>query len=312
MTRTRSGNFQPHRVRIASFVAACLAAALLPLAQASADTLDRVKQAGKLTLGYRTDARPFSFQDESGKPAGYSIDLCQKIADEIKAEVGVPTLAVEWAPVTAEDRFKAVQGGKIDLLCGADTATLERRKEVDFSISIFSSGIGALLRADAPAGLREVLSGAPASSPLWRGSPARVLDKKTFSVIKGTTSENWLAGRMEKFQITASVAPVEGYDAGIQDVLDRKADVFFGDRPILLEAAARSPSASYLVVLDRFFTVEPLALTLARGDEGLRLVVDRALSKLYRSDDFHDLYTKWFGEPDETALTFFRLTALPD
>src|SRR5215475_15961158 len=120
MTRTRSGNSQPHRARIASFVAACLAAALLPLTQASADTLDRVKQAGKLTLGYRTDARPFSFQDESGKAAGYSIDLCQKIAEEIKAEVGVPTLAVEWAPVSAEERFRALQDGKIDLLCGAD------------------------------------------------------------------------------------------------------------------------------------------------------------------------------------------------
>jgi len=312
MTRTGSDISRPHRVRIASFVTACLAAAFLPLAGASAGVLDRVKQTGTLTLGYRTDARPFSFQDESSKAAGYSVELCQKIADDIKAESGVSALTVTWVPVTAEERVQALQAGKFDLLCGADSETLARRKEVDFSIPIFPSGIGALLRTDAPAGLREVLSGVPPSGAVWRGSPAQVLQSKTFSIVKGTTSESWLAERIDKFRITANVAPVDGYDAGIQGVLDRKADVFFGDRPILLEAAARSPSASYLIVLDRLFTSEPLALALARGDEDLRLVVDRSLSRLFRSADFHDLYTKWFGEPDESALAFFRQTALPE
>jgi polar amino acid transport system substrate-binding protein len=67
-----------------------------------------------------------------------------------------------------------------------------------------------------------------------------------------------------------------------------------------------------LVVLDRLFTSEPLALTLARDDEDFRLVVDRALSRLFRSSEFHDVYMKWFGEPDESALTFFQQTALPE
>ena len=67
-----------------------------------------------------------------------------------------------------------------------------------------------------------------------------------------------------------------------------------------------------MVVLDRLFTSEPLALTFARDDEDFRLVVDRALSRLFRSSDFHDVYMKWFGEPDESALTFFRQTALPE
>ena len=126
-------------------------------AQASAATLDRIQESGKLMLGYRADARPFSYQDETGKAAGYSVALCQAVADQIKAELKLPTLAVEWVPLKAEDRFPAVKEGKIDLLCGSDSVTLTRRKDVDFSISIYPSGIGALLRADAPAQLREVL-----------------------------------------------------------------------------------------------------------------------------------------------------------
>ena len=77
MTTARPESAQPPRLRIATFVTALLAVALLPMLEASADTLDRVRQAGKLTLGFRADARPFSFQDGSGKAAGYSVELCQ-------------------------------------------------------------------------------------------------------------------------------------------------------------------------------------------------------------------------------------------
>jgi len=316
MQSAPSESSRRYRVLIATLGIAVLATSLLPFADAApaaaAGTLDRIRQAGKIELGYRDDARPFSYKDESGKAAGYSIALCEKIADDVKTELGLPSLTVDWVPVTLEGRFQDVQQGKVDLLCGADTATLTRRKDVSFSIPVFPSGIGALLRADAPAQLREVLGGRPASGPVWRGSPARVLEKKTFSVVTGTTSATWLADRMNAFHIDATVAPVDSYQAGIQRVLDRKSDVFFGDRPILYDAAEGGPAAADLTVLDRLFSYEPLALALARDDEDFRLVVDRSLSKLFRSDQFKDMYVKWFGEPDDGAAIFFGLSALPE
>jgi ABC-type amino acid transport substrate-binding protein len=282
-------------------------------APTSAATLDRVKAAGKLTLGYRTDAQPFSYRDSSGAPAGYSVALCQKIADQVKAELALPTLSVEWVPVTVTDRFSDVQQGKIDLLCGGASATLTRMKEVSFSIPIFPGGIGALLRADSPSRLRDLLTGAPPlSHPVWRGSPALTfLEKKTFAVVKGSTSEPWLAGRLKQFEIDASVVVIENYDAGVQRVLDRKADVLFGDRAILLQAAKRNASED-LFVLDRLFTYEPIALGFARGDEDLRLLVDRTLSRTYRSKELGPLYSKWFGSLEEGEATFFQQSALPE
>jgi ABC-type amino acid transport substrate-binding protein len=305
-----------HPARIAALAIALLAAALpvTGATSASAGTLDRIKETGKITLGYQTDAQPFSYRDQSGTAAGYSAALCQKIADQVKVELGLSTLTVDWTPVTLADRFGAVQQGKIDLQCGADTVTLARRKQVAFSIPIFPSGIGALLRADASVALRQILAeGQPPSHPVWRGSPARtLLEEKTFSVVTGTTAVSWLAGRLDAFEISAIVAPVESYDAGIRRVLDRGSNVFFGDRALLLEAAKRSPSSSDLIVLDRLFTNEPLALALARNDDDFRLVVDRTLSQLFASKDFDGLYAKWFGEPDENALSFFRMSALPE
>jgi polar amino acid transport system substrate-binding protein len=304
-------NCQP-RTRIPAIAVIFLAlTSLAAQAAAAGSTLDRIKTDGKITLGYRTDVQPFSYRDRSDKPAGYSVALCQKIADQVKAELGLSTLNVQWVPVTLADRFSDLQQGKLDLLCGADSVTLARRKDVDFSVSIFPGGIGAMLRVDAAPALRDILAEAPPPShPIWRGSPARTfLEKKTFSVVKGTTSESWLAGRLKEFEIAATVAPVEDYETGIQRVLNGSSDALFADRATLLAAAQHSSSQA---VLDRLFTYEPFALALRRDDDDFRLIVDRTLSRLYRSKEFPRLYTTWFGKPDESATTFFRLTALPD
>lgn len=290
---------------------ALLVAAVLPFVMASpadAATLDRIREAGKLTLGYWTDAQPFSFQDASGEPTGYSVALCQDVAEEIKTELGLADMAVDWIPVTIDDRFGMVVDGKVDLLCGT-TETLTRREQVSFSIRIFPGGIGAILRAQDTASLQEVLLGRPPSGPIWRASPARILESKTFSVVKGTSAESWLSERLAHFQLTANVVPVENYKAGIEGVVNGDSNVFFGERSILLETAAEH---SGLTVLDRLFTYEPIALALQRNDDDFRLVVDRALSRMLRSDDFRDLYTKWFGAPDESTTTFFRESALPE
>jgi ABC-type amino acid transport substrate-binding protein len=294
-------------VRIAPFLA--LLAAFAAAEPVSAATLDRVRETGKLTIGYRTDARPFSYQDESGTADGYAVALCKEIAEQIKSEKGLSMLSVKWVPVSVDDQFQAVKENKVDLLCGA-AETLTSRKDVDFSIPIFPGGIAALIRADAPVGLKEVLSGRPPSGPLWRGYPAQILRKQTFSVVAGTLGEKWLKDKLSEFQIDAEVAPVKNYEEGIRRVLDGSSDVFFAERSILLDAAKRSPSAGDLLVLERQFTYAPLALALERGDPDLRFVVDKILSQFFGSETFRDLYVKWFGEPDENADTFFKWSVL--
>ena len=286
--------------------------ACLPLAGAAADTMDRIRESGKLTLGYRVDARPFSYMDASGNAAGYAIALCEAVSSAVKTESGNESLAVQWVPVTVEDRFAAVRDSKVDLLCGPDAETLERRKEVAFSIPVFQGGIGAIVRANAPAPLRDVLSGRPPSGPTWRGSPARILDRKTFAVVAGTRSESWLNEKVHEFQIAATVMTVDSYEAGIASVLDGAASAFFADRSILVDAAQSSASADELLVIERLFTHEPVALALVRNDDNFRLVVDRALSKLYVSPEFETLYLKWFGQPDDATKAFFRMSALPE
>jgi putrescine:ornithine antiporter len=302
------------------FALAVFAVLLVAAAQAwvhAADTpgrvVSRIRDTGRITLGYRADARPFAYTDDSGQPAGYSIALCEKVADEAKRELNLPALKVEWKPVEFEQRFRALRLGEIDLLCGADTVTLARRSEADFSIPIFPGGIGALLRSDSPARLREVLSGhGTPLDPVWRAHATQLLRARDFTVIAGTTAETWLGKRLNDLEVIAGVAPVNSYDEGVKRVLNRQSDAFFGDRAILLDAAKRRAGGRDLVVLDRLFTYEPMALALAPGDDEFRLLVDRGLSRVYRAGEIANLYAKSFGEPDEQALTFFRWNTLPE
>jgi ABC-type amino acid transport substrate-binding protein len=317
MQRKQLFNLGRCRVGIATVVCAMLAPSYQLHAQARkalpADTLSRVRQTGTVTLGYYAGARPFSYQDEAGKPAGYAVALCKEIGKNLKTELGLPTLAVEFVAVTSSDRYDALKQGKVDLLCGPSTETLARREEVDFSIPIFPGGVGALMRADAPVSIRDALAGREAPfRPLWRASIALTLQKRTFSAVTGTTTLNWLGAKRDEFKIDVKITPVESHEAGVQRVLDRSTDVLFGERSILLEAAKRNPSSGDLIVFDRLFTYEPLAFALTRGDEDFRLLVDRSLSGLYRSGAIQSLYKSSFGDIGENTLTFFRLSAVPE
>ena len=278
-------------------------------AASAAGTLDKIKESGKLTLGYSTEARPFSFAD-AGKPAGYGVELCNKVADALKADLKLGSLAVDFVALSRDEAFRAVEQGRADLLCGA-VPTLERRKGVDFSIPIMLSGTGVAIRSDAPLRLVQALSGVEPASPVWRGSTDQAPQRVVLAVVGGAPLEKALASRLKERRIVAELMPVKDADAGLQALRSGTAHAFFSDRAVLLDAAARQP-AGELVVLDRIYRREVVALAMRRNDDDFRLAVDRALSRLYRSQEVIAIYSKHFGTPTAGARDFFELVALPD
>lgn len=297
--------------RLARALLASLLVLLAAAPLAAAGTLERIKETGKLNLGYG-GGRPFSYQDDSGNPAGFAVALCAKVADALKAELGLPSLSVNYVQVTRKDGIQAVAAGKIDILCDATVPSLAARKEASFSIPIFASGVGALVRSDASDRLKDVLSGRiPANSPVWRGNADVLLRESTLSVVPGTRAERALSARIGELEIIPKLVPVSDNAEGVSAVLDGRSNVFFAERAALLDAVKRKGSTN-LQVLDRLFTRETLALAISRGDEDFRLAVDSALSGLYRSSDFRDVYSKSFGGMNDSTLSLFRAEAPPD
>ena len=89
-------------------------------AQELTGTLQQIKKSGQIKIGYRESEPPMSFLDKEGNPSGYSIDICMGIVTEVENKIGMD-VKVEYVPVTADERFKALGDNKIDILCGSTT-----------------------------------------------------------------------------------------------------------------------------------------------------------------------------------------------
>ena len=159
--------------------------------------------------------------------------------------------------------------------------------------------------------LRAALEG---KEPQFRTPESLVqsLANRKVTVRLGTTAETWVTQTFDELGVDAEVNPVGHHSDGLQAIAAGNSDVLFGDRPILLDEAKRSPRGKELRVLGRYFTYEVISFALSRGDEDFRLLVDRTLSRLYRSGEINDLYASYFGEPGEAALTLFSRASLPD
>jgi len=283
----------------------------LPLS-GSAQTLQRIQQSGTFNIGFVPDQPPFSSGSGDNTPTGYAVALCNRVADAAGRRLGLPGLTVTYVPASIPAGLDMIENGQIDIFCGAVTETLKRRERVSFSIPVFTSGIGVLLRDDAPWGLVRVLKGeVPHTGPRWRATINGGLVNHVYAVHAGTTSEDWVRRKVASLGITVRVITVDEHDKGVDMVAHGTADAYFADRAILEQYAARPGYHDRLRVLDRYFSYEPLALVVARGDEDFRLLVDSTLSALYRSDAFTELYTRYFGEPGDMTRKLFETYALP-
>jgi len=267
-------------------------------------TLDRIRDSGHIRFAYLPHAKPFT-SSGSGGAEGYSAELCQRIADQVKSSLGLAQLTVDWVEVNAQNVFSTVSGGNADVLCTPSNATLERRKSLSYSLPVFAAGVRAVVRSDAPMALRDVLEAQPAQRNVWRGSPAlNLIEKTRFAAVTNTSSERWLTSKVKGFKLNTTTKSVPDYASGIQALMNRDVDVFLAERDVVL-AAMDPKTQSSLLVLKRQITNEPLCLALPRDDEDFRLQVDTALTAAYNAPEFSSMYVKYFGKLDDATRNFF-------
>ncbi|GAB4226317.1 MAG: amino acid ABC transporter substrate-binding protein [Kiloniellaceae bacterium] len=265
------------------------------LSAATAATLERIAETGAIKLGYREDAAPFSYVDKDGAVAGYSIALCQAVAGAVRNHLDRQDIEIQFVPVTAESRFIDLEAGRVDLLCGADTVTLERRKKVDFSLLTFATGSSVLYRKDGPADF-VALAG------------------QKVGVRGGTTTETGLKKALGEAGIAAQVVALDSHEAGRSALEANEISAYFADRAILIVLAAGADKPENLALSHRFFSYEPYALAMQRGDDDFRLLVDTTLVRLYRSQAVGKMYQATFGSAPMSDLlrAMYTLQAVPD
>ncbi len=260
--------------------------------------LERIKAAKSITIAFAEDAMPFAYRAENREPAGYSLDLCQRVVKHIQAQLKLDQLAIVWVAASTPERLKLVAAGKADLECGVTTHTLRRQEQLEFSLPIFIDGGGVMV---------------PKGSPIV-AMPG--LEGRRIAVVRGTTTELRLAEALKKRSISADVVPMADR-AGALGALDRgEVDAYAGDRAVLFGQAmttrTRTPEWTMLNV---DISYEPYAFALPRGDPALRLAVNRALAAIYRSGEIEDVYQRWlgrFGAPHQLLRAMYILNQIPE
>ncbi len=268
------------------------------LATAQEDTLARIKRVGAITIGYTETSAPFSAVGAGGKPEGYSIDLCLRIAEGVKKELSLAQLDVKFVKVTAENRIAYVVNGTVDIECGTTTKTLSRMQQVDFTALTFLDG-GSLL-VSTSSGISKITD----------------LAGKRVAVIPTTTTERAMRDVVTKLSIpNVTLVGVNDHAEGMGALDDGKVDAYATDRAILVGLAKASKNPAKVALLEAFISYEPYAFMIRRGDASFRLAVDRVLIRLYRSAEVVPIYEKWFGPfPEGTNLiaALYVLNSVPE
>jgi glutamate/aspartate transport system substrate-binding protein len=278
-------------------VLALLAVGTASHAQTLTGTLKKVNDSGTLTLGYRENVPPMSSTGADGKPAGYSIDLCQEIAVAVQQELKRPSLAIRWVPVTPEGRVDAVANGTVDIECGVTTNSLSRQERVDFTLMTFIDGASILIAEGAGIGGVSDLGG------------------KRVAVVAGTTTQKVLADFLREHSIAAIVVTVKDHDEGLAALESSRVDAYASDRAILVGLAMRVRGTKRLSLLPESLSYEPYGFMVRRDDSAFRLVANRTLARLYRSGAIGTIYAKWFGglgKPSPALVLMYAIQALPE
>ncbi len=239
-------------------------------------TLARIKTTGVVRIGYREASIPFSFLDRSGRPIGYSIELCDAIVEEIGRLLDRDDLKVAFVKVTSDDRLDAVVDNRIDLECGSTTNNLERRKRVEFSPMIFVSGTKVMV---------------PVATP-WRDF--RDLKGRKVAVTRGTTNAQALKALDQKFGLGITLVEGDDHEDSYRLLAEGKVDAFATDDVLLYGLIAQHRAQSQFKVVGEFLSYDPYGIAFRRNEPVLRDAVERAIRNLVVARDIGPIYAKWF------------------
>ena len=267
------------------------------VAQTPAGTLGKIKAAKAINVAFSGDSLPFSFVGPNNQPAGYSIDLCNRVIAQIGRAVGEPNLKVNWMVGTVSERLQMVASGRADLECANTTQTQSRLANVDFSNLIFIDGGGFIVKTDSTINKIADMSG------------------KRIAVQQGTTTEIRLNETLKRRLVNATVVPINDANTGIAMLESGSVDAFAGDKIKLIGLASQAKDPAKIALLTEELSFEPYAMAMPRNDSALRLEVNRALTQVYVGGDIETIFAAWLGKlgrPSGLLAAMFLLNAIPE
>jgi general L-amino acid transport system substrate-binding protein len=222
-------------------------AAILMAGAAQAQTLDEVRDRGYLNCGVNTGLAGFATPNEEGDWEGFDVDFCRAMAAAIFDD---PT-AIRFRPLTAQERFTALQSGEIDILSRNTTWTFTR----DVSVGVEFVGVnyydGQGFMVPASLGVESALD----------------LDGARICIQTGTTTELNLADYFRANDMSYETIVIQTGEEARRNYLAEACDAYTTDISGLAAIRSTLPDPDAHVILPEVISKEPLGPVVRQGDQ---------------------------------------------
>jgi glutamate/aspartate transport system substrate-binding protein len=285
-------------IRVVWAAVALCAIAAPAVSQELYGTLKKVRDSKIFTIGHREASFPFAYYDEQKKPVGFAIELCTRIAEDVKAELNLPDMQIRYLPISAQTRIPLLTNGTIDIECGSTTNNLARQQQVDFTNSFYVTG-GRLLASKASK-IKDVDN----------------LNGKSVGVAPGTSNERTLAALIDTLKLKVRVVTVRDHAEGMLALETGRIDAYVHDEVGQYALLAKSSQRQKFEVVGRLLSFDPYGLMIRRDDSAFKFVANRTLAKIYRSGEVYTMFKRHFdpfGIPMTPAVDWtYKLNSIPD
>ena len=258
---------------------ACTLIATPAAAEDLAGTLKKIRDANTVVIGYRESSIPFSYLDDKQQPIGYAMDLCYRVVNAVKQRLNLPALQVRLNPVTSQTRIPLITNGTIDMECGSTTNSLERQRQVAFSVSYYVTEIRMVVKSNS--GIKSLAD----------------LNGKTVVTTTGTTSDRLIRENEKGKHL--DIKNVYGRDHAESFLMMEtdRAVAFVMDDILLAGLVANSKNPKQFAIVGETLRAEPYGVMLRKDDPQFKKLVDDAIIDLMKSGEVDRLYAKWFTQP---------------
>lgn len=205
--------------------------------ESATPTLDRVRRMGFVQCGVSTGIAGFSALDPQGHWRGLDVDVCRAVAAAVLGDAA----KVRFTPLTAAQRFTALQTGEIDLLSRVTTITFQRDVQlgIEFPAVNWYDGTGFIVRK------------------ALNVKSARDLNGATICVQPGTTNELDVADYFRTHALTFTPVVIERLEEATNAYFAGRCDAFSQDQSSLAAVRARAPNPDEHVVLSDLISKAP-------------------------------------------------------
>lgn len=267
---------------VASGAAGVGASATAEVSTRTTDTLEQFKSTGVVNLGVR-DSSGLGYALGDGKYVGFHTEMAERIVSDIKKELNLPHLRINYVPITSRNRIPLLQNGTYDFECGSTTNSEARQRDVDFAYTTYVEEVRIATKSSS--GIKSLAD----------------LNGKSVVTTAGTTSVQTL--RRDARAQNLNFREVMGKDHADSFLMLESglADAFIMDGSILAANISKSKAPKDFVMLNEVLSVEPIACMLPKGDVKLKEKINTSIKRQIADGSLAKLYDRWFMQPTPPA-----------